>query len=102
MTGPSHSDHGSDAVSGSTEVVSELIISPTGTARCVYSEAIDVRSLGRITIRRGSHVEPATDGHWTADLSPVSGPLLGPFDSRSAALHAEQLWLQQHWLPVGS
>jgi len=78
--------------------ITELVISHTGSARCVYSEAVDMRALGRVTILRGSHVEPTTDGCWTADLAPVNGPRLGPFTSRSAALHAEQCWLSQHWL----
>lgn len=84
------------------ESVTELVISPTGTARCVYSEIIDVRSLGRLTIQRGSHVEPTADGRWTADLAPVNGPRLGPFVTRSAALHAEQIWLREHWLTANS
>ncbi|MCA9048841.1 MAG: hypothetical protein KDA89_08950 [Planctomycetaceae bacterium] len=77
-------------------------MSPTGTARCVYAETIDIRSLGRLTIQRGSHVEPTADGMWTADLSPVRGPLLGPFTLRSAALLAEQTWLHDHWLTAES
>jgi hypothetical protein len=51
-----------------------------------------------LSIRRGSHVEPDEHGNWLCDLSPVSGPLLGPFASRSAALAAEVDWLTQHWL----
>ena len=39
--------------------------------------------------RRASHVEPDADGRWWADLSPVAGPRLGPFEVRSAALDAE-------------
>jgi len=55
--------------------------------------------LGRMTVRRASHVEPVTvDGFtvgWQADLAPVSGPVLGPFASRREALEAEQGWLRQ-------
>ena len=57
--------------------------------------------LGRLTISRGSQVEPTDAGYWTADLSPVGGPLLGPFESRSAALAAEREWLEQNWLSHG-
>jgi len=72
---------------------------PDGVAKCVYSEAIDLAALGDVFISRGSHVEPTPDGKWTADLSPVGGPVLGPFDNRSLALHAEVRWLHEHWLP---
>ena len=75
-----------------------LLIKPNGTARCVYGEAIDLTSLGQIEIKRGSHVEPDPEGNWTADLSPVNGPLLGPFATRSEALQAEVQWLAEHWL----
>ena len=76
----------------------ELVITPTGLAHCVYGEAINLTSIGRIEIRRASHVEPDAQGRWHADLSPVSGPMLGPFEHRSEALAAEREWLQAHWL----
>jgi hypothetical protein len=76
----------------------ELVISSDGTAKCVYSEEIDLSSLGTLTIRRGSHVEPTGAGQWLCDLSPVNGPTLGPFVNRSEALSAEQAWLNKHWL----
>ena len=77
----------------------QLIISPSGTIRCVYAEAIDLGRLGELDIRRASHVEPTAGGGWIADLSPVSGPTLGPFSSRSLALAAEATWLEANWLP---
>ena len=76
----------------------ELLIHPDGTARCVYYEAIDLATLGKIKIQRGSHVEPNEEGKWIADLSPVDGPTLGPFTTRSDALRAEIAWLHDHWL----
>ena len=79
----------------------ELLISPDGTARCVYGEEIDLTQLGSLTIRRGSHVEPTDDGLWMVDLSPVGGPRLGPFAVRSVALTEEVTWLSQHWLVSG-
>ncbi len=79
----------------------QLVIDPTGEVRCVYGEALPLAVFGRLTIARGSHVEPTAAGHWTADLSPVGGPLLGPFASRSAALDAEREWLEQNWLCHG-
>jgi hypothetical protein len=65
------------------EAALELRINPGGRIRCVYGEEIDLGQLGRLSISRGSHVEPTTDGRWTADLSPVNGPRLGPYSSRS-------------------
>lgn len=76
----------------------QLMILPDGNARCVYNEAIELRRLGSIRVERGSHVEPNEDGQWTADLSPVDGPVLGPFANRTEALQAEVAWLHEHWL----
>jgi hypothetical protein len=77
----------------------ELIVEPDGRLRCLYDESIDLAALGRLTITRGSHVEPTADGRWTADLAPVGGPILGPFGTRSGALAAEREWLLANWLP---
>ena len=76
-----------------------IVIAPDGTVRCVYAEAVDLRSLGRVEVRRASRVEPDGRGRWRADLAPVGGPVLGPFDRRSDALAAEARWLDEHWLP---
>ena len=76
----------------------ELIMTPTGEVRCVYDETIDLHSLGTLVIQRASHVEPAADGRWQADHSPVAGPLLGPLANRSQALDAERAWLAANWL----
>ena len=76
----------------------QLSISPQGTVHCVYSEAIDLATLGRLAISRGSYVEPDAAGQWLVDLSPVDGPQLGPFAQRSAALKSEMDWPEQHWL----
>ena len=76
----------------------DLIVHADGGVSCVYSEALNLASLGSLAIRRASHVEPDAHGQWLADLSPVGGPKLGPFDQRSCALAAEQAWLAEHWL----
>ena len=76
----------------------KLLVRPDGTARAIYDELIDLAVLGRVTITRASHVEPDEQGRWRADLSPVNGPVLGPFDHRSQALQAEHDWLESHWL----
>jgi hypothetical protein len=69
-------------------------VAPDGTVTTIYSEAIDLSSLGALHIRRASHVEPTADGQWTADMGPVGGPVLGPFVKRSEALAAEVAWLE--------
>ncbi|MFN3151507.1 hypothetical protein [Bremerella sp.] len=76
----------------------QLVISSTGTIHCLYDETLDLHTLGKLSISRGSHVEPNEAGLWYADLAPVGGPQLGPFGSRSAALIAEVRWLEEHWL----
>lgn len=76
----------------------QLVIEPGGAVRCIYGEEIDLAALGSPTISRASHVEPDQQGRWLADLSPVAGPVLGPFDVRSEALAAEHSWLETHWL----
>ena len=80
----------------------ELLITSDGHCRCVYDELLDLRDIGPLTIQRASHVEPNAAGQWTADLSPVHGPQLGPFTSRSEALAAEVDWLYSNWLLASS
>lgn len=80
----------------------QLVIQPDGSLKCVYGEAIDLHALGQVSISRGSHVEPTSTGQWLADLSPVSGPVLGPFPQRSQALDAEREWLEANWLNASS
>ena len=75
-----------------------LIFDVHGVVRALYSEVIDLGSLGAVSIRRASHVEPDDQNQWWADLSPVNGPNLGPFEFRSAALDAERVWLETHCL----
>ena len=77
----------------------QLMIRPGGKVHCLYGEELDLHELGSLAIARGSHVEPDATGQWTADLSPVNGPRLGPFSSRRDALAAERQWIETHWLP---
>jgi hypothetical protein len=73
-------------------------IQPDGTIRFVYEDALrGLFALGWPTIRRASQVEPTPDGQWTADLGPMDGPVLGPFETRTGALDAERAWLEQHF-----
>ena len=65
----------------------------SGHLLAIYTEAIDLAEIGPTVIRRASHVEPCVGG-WSADMSPVYGPVLGPFVKRSEALAAEVYWLE--------
>lgn len=77
-----------------------ITISETGQARMIYHDDLaPLLAQGDATVRRASHVEPAPGGGgWTADLTPVDGPVLGPFMLRQQALDAEVAWLRQHVL----
>ena len=76
----------------------QLVVAPDGLVRAIYGEDFALDSLGRPRIARASHVEPDAGGRWHADLRPVLGPVLGPFDRRSQALAAEVAWLKENWL----
>jgi hypothetical protein len=76
------------------------ILVKAGAIQFIHDDAITqaLRGMGRVKIRRASHVEPTEDGEkWTADMSPVAGfPLiLGPFETRKEALDAEIKWLSE-------
>lgn len=73
-----------------------LLIEPCGKVTAIYGEAIDLSKIGALAIVRASSVEPAHGGLWYADLSPVGGPILGPFTLRSAAIFAEIAWLETY------
>ena len=79
-----------------------LVVDLQGGVHCLYSETVDLASLGSLSIRRASHVEPDPQGKWWADLAPVGGPELGPFARRTEALAAERQWLETHWLGLTS
>jgi hypothetical protein len=74
----------------------QMVVNPQGQVRCLYSEDIDLTCLGIPLVRRASYVEPDDAGRWWADLAPVNGPMLGPFQCRSQALDAETTWLNAH------
>ena len=75
-----------------------LVVGPDGTLQTLYAEQFDLTPLGSLTIQRASHVEPTASGCWMADLSPVGGPVLGPFAKRSDALSAEVRWIDANVL----
>ena len=75
---------------------STVFVGPDGLLRFVYQdELIELLRLGQHLIERASHVEPSPLG-WTADLTPVGGPVLGPFARRDQAIAEEVNWLDSH------
>jgi len=106
----------------------QLIVEADGTTRHLVdpvSERFGAKIGPKITTRRASHVESWVDlsdkakariedeRGWVmaatgrlepnlfwADMSPVDGPVLGPFSTYEHAITAEIRWLQQHDLPV--
>jgi hypothetical protein len=80
----------------------DIVVARDGTIRALYAEEIDLGVLGSLAITRASHVEPDDQGRWLADLTPIGGPVLGPFDRRSEAVQAEQFWLEANWLFASS
>ena len=75
---------------------SSLVVVVDGVQlRWIYDDAArGLLELGPGQIRRASMVEPSPSGGWTADLSPVQGPILGPFPTRGEALAAERAYLE--------
>lgn len=72
----------------------ELVVRPNGEVTTLYTEIIDLATLGDRRIERASHVEPDDQSRWWAEI--IDGPKLGPFDRRSDALAAEVEWLVEH------
>ena len=76
------------------------IVVSEGEIRFIHQDDLaEVFQAGKATTRRASRVEPGKGG-WNADLRPVNGPVLGPFNRRDTALQAEDNWLRQHLTPV--
>lgn len=80
-----------------SEVTVELTIVFGSRGEAIYSdETIELlQACGNVSIARASHVEPS-EGGWSADMSPVGGPVLGPFGRRSDAIDAEVRWLKEN------
>lgn len=71
----------------------------SGDMKFIYDD--DLREIvdhGKAKISRASHVEPNDSAEFTADLSPVGGPILGPFPLRQTALDAEVTWIENNFL----
>jgi hypothetical protein len=75
----------------------KITVGPDGTMKFIYADKLKpLMKHGQASIKRVSHVEPTTDNRWQADLEPVKGPVLGPFDTRAEALQAEVRWLEKN------
>ena len=48
----------------------QMVVKPDGALRCLYGEEIDLHAIGKLSIERGSHVEPTNDGHWMQTCRP--------------------------------
>jgi len=74
-----------------------LTVSPSGLITYVHTDALAplVADAATVQITRASNVEPDPGGQWWANLAPVGGPSLGPFDLRRDALAAEVAWLDR-------
>lgn len=72
------------------------IVARDGMMVMRYTDLLSPRfkaQASQYEVKRASHVEPNENGEWTADMSPLNGPVLGPFTTRAAALKAEAEWI---------
>lgn len=77
----------------------KIVVRPDGVVHLIYTDELQpLLKQGQAHIRRASHVEPVGNTQWQADMSPVAGPTLGPFETRQQALDAEVQWLEQNIL----
>jgi hypothetical protein len=74
-----------------------IAIAQDASVKFIHNDAmfLALKEEGTATVQRASHVEPTVDGLWEADMSPVNGPLLGPYTTRQEALDKEILWLEE-------
>lgn len=85
-----------------SETQFDVLIDDDGNIEFVWSDELAaLAEQGAATVRRVSHVEPDGKG-WSADMSPVGGPILRadngkPFTTRAAALAAERQYLAEHF-----
>ena len=56
------------------------------------SDVAKLDDIADVSTRRASHVEPCHAG-WTADMTPVGGPVLGPVPLRRDALLLERNYM---------
>jgi len=107
-----------------TKTVVKIVVPRSGPAMAIYSLAAEklLSGLGDITIRRVSHIVHGSsvteyvkvrllaDDRWNADckkkwfanLEPVHGPVLGPFDTRDAAIVAEVAYINENLIRIAN
>jgi hypothetical protein len=73
----------------------DILIDENGDVQFIYNDDLAALcALGNARTARASHVEPYGP-EWRADLSPIGGPVLGPFRTRARALDAEVRWIRR-------
>ena len=76
------------------DMIATLRFDPTGTGHCLYTEAIDLAGIGRLHVRRATHVEfNNTRQAWEAH--DLTGALLYSSPSRATCLDWERQFLGQ-------
>jgi hypothetical protein len=98
--------------------VIKIVVPTAGPAMAIYSPEAEklLSGLGDVTIARASHIVHGSsitpymkvrllaDNRWTdecrkkwfANLEPVKGPVLGPFDTRVAAIEEEIKYINEN------
>ena len=80
-------------------MVEHQIVIQNGRVQFVYDDELsEVLTIGPAKVSRVSHVEPAEDGGWTADMSPIGGPILKNPDGQAFAFRSEALEAEREWL----
>jgi hypothetical protein len=73
----------------------KIKVTPDGTVRCLHTDAIDLRRLGRLEVTRASNVEfDNRTQHWTVSL-PDGTVLCDDFIRRDDALAWERDYFEQ-------
>jgi hypothetical protein len=77
-----------------------ILIDDSGRLSFLWDDELaGLCELGETEMQRASHVEywpHFKGGGWCADLSPVGGPLIGPFKHRGDALRSEHDWINRN------
>lgn len=80
----------------------EFIIISNGTAKFIYSDTLkaQLEGVGPLRVKRVSRVEPveSVNGFSGWEATMIDGTVLGPFETREAALAAEVEYLKKEML----
>jgi hypothetical protein len=80
----------------------KITVEVDGRIKFIYDDSVAevMQEVGTLEVKRASHVEfDNSDGFWWADMSPVGGPRMGPFNLRHTALEVERVWLEENGIP---